>query len=132
VYDATVWLGTYTIASGCDQTQCCCAQASTITASGTSYTVTGTNLAGQCGTSVPTSVQATASTPTSDTVTYTINGQSHTATRQSDGGIVDRNNADASCSATLTKINSAPSAPFQPFHLFAVVLVSAVAAIVAF
>jgi hypothetical protein len=137
VHDPTVWLGSYTIASSCDQTQCCCALTSTITASGDSYIVTGTNLAGKCGTSVPASVQATAPTPTSDTATYTVNGQAHTAQRQSDGSIIDTNTVAASCSATLTKSSvvngaGAQSAAFQPVHLFAVLLASAVAALGAF
>jgi hypothetical protein len=110
VYDPTVWLGTYTIAQGCDETRCCCAHTSTITASGTSYIITGTDLSGQCGTSPPGSVQVVAAAPTSDNVAYTVNGQGHTATRQSDGGIIDQNNADARCSATLTKSATAINA----------------------
>lgn len=108
-YDPTIWLGTYTLTSGCDQSQCCCAQTSTITATGNEfYTVTGTNLAGQCGsTSSSSSVSVSVPVPTSDSgVTYTVNGQSHTASRQSNGGIYDQNNADARCSATLSKGSS--------------------------
>jgi hypothetical protein len=67
------------------------------------------------------------SLPTSNTVTYTIDGQSHTATLESNGGIVDQNTGAASCSATLSKssINSAgaSSASSHPIILFAVLLV---------
>ena len=104
-YDPTVWLGTYAISGGCDQTQCCCAQTSTVTAgsSGTTYIIMGTNLAGQCGSSPPVSVTATTPTPTSNTASYVAGGQMHIVTRQGNGDLIDQNQGTAACSATLTK-----------------------------
>lgn len=54
-------------------------------------------------------VTATFTAPTSNTITYTLAGQSHTATLTSgvETSINDRNNAEAACSATLT---------FDPFY----------------
>jgi hypothetical protein len=109
VYDPTVWLGTYT-ATGCDQTQCCCALSSTISASsdGATYTVAATNLQGQCGNTPSTStVSVSVPAPTSDSgVTYTTNGQTHMASRQSGGTILDQNESSATCNGILTKTAS--------------------------
>lgn len=100
-----MWLGTYKVAQGCDQSTCCCAQTTTITAGSDAktYVVTGSDLAGLCGSNPPSTVTGSVARPTSDTFTYSVNGQSHQATRQSDGGIYDQNNASGSCSATLAK-----------------------------
>ena len=112
MYDPSVWLGTYSIQSGCDQSTCCCAQTSTITDSndGSTYTITGSNLAGQCGSSPPSSVTAKATKPTSNTVTYSVDGESHTATRSDDGNtLYDSNASSAACSAYLVKSSSITS-----------------------
>ena len=112
-YDPTVWLGTYAISAGCDQTQCCCAQTSTVTvsSSGTTYTITGTNLAGMCGSNPPASVTATTPTPTSDTASYVVSGKTHTVTRQSNGDLSDYIQSNAACSATLTRSSTPAPSP---------------------
>jgi cobalamin biosynthesis Mg chelatase CobN len=66
------------------------------------------DLAGNCGSNSPSSVVASVTAPTSDTITYSVDGKSHTATRQSDGGIYDQN-ASGSCRATLAKQSSISS-----------------------
>jgi len=106
-----MWLGSYFMASGCDQTQCCCAKTSTIATAGYGsgfYTVTGTNLVGQCGSITSTSINIPVLT--SDIgVNYLVDGQSHTASRQSNGNIYDQNNVKGRCSAELVKDSPAPN-----------------------
>lgn len=61
-------------------------------------------LVGYCETGTPSALTASFSVPTSNTLTYTIAGQSHTATLSTGvlSSVNDRNNAEASCSAILT------------------------------
>ena len=102
-YDPTAWLGSYN-AQGCNQDRCCCASAVSIQKGTSSYTVTASQLAGNCGTGTPSALTATFSVPTSNTVTYTLAGQRHTATLTTgvEPSIYDSNDADGACSATLT------------------------------
>ena len=118
-YDPSVWLGTYTVSSGCDQSQCCCAQTSTITAEpGTAnpsyYTVTGKDLVGQCGSAPPPYVSTNVPVPTSDSVTYTINGQTHTAQRVSSTSLSDVNQHNNACSAMLKHQTSGATGAAAP------------------
>jgi hypothetical protein len=106
-----VWLGTYTISAGCDQSQCCCARTSTITANGdgSTYTISGTNVAGNCGSSgdVPNAIVTTTAIPTSNVASYTFGGKIHTVTRDSvSGGLNDQYSGDSACSATLVRTAS--------------------------
>jgi len=68
--------------------------------SGGSYQLTG-SIAGRCGGLSKNVGYSLGTAPTTTTVTYTANGQSHTAVRNSDGSIVDTNNDDPRCSARL-------------------------------
>jgi len=112
-YDPTVWLGSYS-AHFCDSRQCCCASTVDITrttgGSAGTYLVTGSQLTGSCPSGV-TSISATIPVPTSNSITYTLAAQAHTATfRPSTRSIVDINNAAEACSATLAnKANNTPT-----------------------
>lgn len=110
VYDPSVWLGTYTISGGCDQSQCCCARTSTITASGdgSTYTITGTDIAGQCGSGdLPDSIAVTTPIPTSNVASYGVDGKRHTVTRDSaSGGLDDQYSGNSACSATFVRASS--------------------------
>lgn len=92
----------------------------------------GTSLAGQCGASPPASVSVSVPVPTSNTVSYTINGQTHTASRQSGGGIVDANMGNSACSATLTQstVNAGAATSGPSMAMVAMLLLVAGAAAV--
>jgi hypothetical protein len=69
--------------------------------SSTQYTLSGA-VAGQCGTVHEVNIGF--ALPTSNTVSYAVEGQSHTATRNADtGSITDTNNNAPQCNGVLTK-----------------------------
>ena len=70
---------------------------------GNSYQITGplSSSNGVCG--GQTYLSAMIPRPTSDIVTYTFAGQTHTAVRNGNHQIVDTNNAAPQCSATLSQ-----------------------------
>jgi len=70
---------------------------------GNSYQITGplSSSNGVCG--GQTYLSAMIPRPTSDIVTYTFAGQTHTAVRNGNNQIVDTNNAAPQCSATLSQ-----------------------------
>lgn len=103
---ASLWLGDYA-PSGCDQSACCCFSTVTISKMANGAYQVGGWLAGQCG-GLSTAQVSLGAAPTSSTgtATYTANGQTHTAVRNSDGSITDTNHDDGRCSARLTPSNS--------------------------
>ena len=113
VYDSSVWLGTYS-AWGCSTSKCCCAGSVSITEAtdgSTNYVITAGSFTGQCPSGTPSALGVITERPTSATHTYTLDGQTHTATSLAPSGstIFDRNHADSACSANLDKTDGAVS-----------------------
>lgn len=97
------WLGDYSSA-GCDESVCCCFRTVTVSTTGSgAYQVSGP-VAGQCSglSSMQVLLGEASSVSTSDSVTYTVNGQLHMAVRNSDGSITDTNQTNRRCSARLS------------------------------
>jgi hypothetical protein len=104
----SLYPGSYT-PSGCSQSSCCCMTSVSISGSSSTYTVSGP-LSGQCGSE--SSVSVNFAPPTSNSITYSAFGNSHSATRSaSNGNIADINNSNSACTAVLIKNAAAAATP---------------------
>jgi len=133
-YDPSVWLGQarttgvalaaaaarvtltqYTSQSytprGCNQADCCCFTSVTIADVGSAFEVSG-SVAGQCGGT--TSAICTGPIPTSDSGSYSCNGDSHTVFRSNSGVITSQMGSAMGHCSKLSAASAAGSAAVAP------------------
>ena len=108
--------GEYT-SSGCSQSSCCCLTSASIARYGpAAFSLTG-SVSGQCGDVEQASFAF--STPTVDSFTYSLAGETHTATRNpTTGSISDVNARSSGCNALLTKSASDGGSTFVAVAIY--------------
>lgn len=113
---AASWTGNWKVQGGCDQTQCCCLSGTfTVASQNNGAQLTATSpVAGQCGTATTTSF--TFDTPTTNSFTATIGGQSHTLTVN--GNTITDANAQAPACGGFAVRSAANSVAARPHTIF--------------